>query len=232
MKRKFYPLADRVLIQDIKGDPKVGAIEVPEQVRDWRKPNLGVVRALGPGRALQSGEVVPIGRKSLSLGRDLECGDVVYYEANRGLVLAEDTREYEQSEFLVLGEERLAVLIVGNGSEDVRLYPLGDRLIIRDEESQGCTPGGLFVPDTARQWYRPNRGHVTGVGPGRLLENGKLIPVGGSASQIKVGDLVQYGPVSGLKLPDRHGDYRESGLLVMTSADIVGIWREVEESDE
>ena len=63
----------------------------------------------------------------------------------------------------------------------VRLQPLGDRVVVEREESEEKTPGGIVLPDTAKD--KPARGRVVSVGPGRVLEDGSR-----STMQVKVGD--------------------------------------------
>lgn len=64
------------------------------------------------------------------------------------------------------------------------LEPLG-------EHKEGKTKSGLYLPETASK-ERPEQGKVISVGPGKLDEDGKRIPVG-----VKKGDIVlftKYGP--------------------------------------
>jgi chaperonin GroES len=69
--------------------------------------------------------------------------------------------------------------------------PLGDRVLIqRLEETEDKTPGGIYIPDTAKE--KPQRGKVVAVGPGRLTEEGKRLPM-----DVKAGDEVLFGKYSG-----------------------------------
>ena len=52
----------------------------------------------------------------------------------------------------------------------MNLQPLGDRVIIRRDESEEVTAGGLYLPDSAKN--KPARGVVVSVGDGRLLDDG------------------------------------------------------------
>jgi len=70
------------------------------------------------------------------------------------------------------------------------LHPLGDRLVVLAEEAKGKTPGGILLPDTAKQ--KPLRGKVVAVGPGRMTDAGTIIALG-----VKIGDTVLYGKYSG-----------------------------------
>lgn len=54
--------------------------------------------------------------------------------------------------------------------------PAPGRVVIKPlEEEQNVTPGGLVIPDSAKE--RPVLGEVVAVGEGRLLDNGQRAPV-------------------------------------------------------
>ena len=65
----------------------------------------------------------------------------------------------------------------------MKLRPLQDRVLIRRVEPEAKTPGGIFIPDTARE--KPVEGDVVAVGPGLRDEHGKLHPL-----EVKAGDRV------------------------------------------
>ncbi len=52
----------------------------------------------------------------------------------------------------------------------LKLQPLGDRIVVKREESLDRTDGGIYLPDSAKD--KPTRGTVVSVGDGKLLENG------------------------------------------------------------
>ena len=55
---------------------------------------------------------------------------------------------------------------------DIR--PLHDRLLVkRIEESEEKTGGGIIIPDSAKE--KPQRGKVTAVGNGKVLEDGTRV---------------------------------------------------------
>ncbi len=72
----------------------------------------------------------------------------------------------------------------------LRLQPLGERLVVQREESEGRTAGGILLPDTAKE--KPTRGKVIAVGNGRLLKDGTR-----SALQLKAGDRVLFSTYAG-----------------------------------
>jgi chaperonin GroES len=74
------------------------------------------------------------------------------------------------------------------------MKPLSNYILIEPEAAETMTPGGLHVPETAKE--KPQRGKVVAVGPGRT-EAGVLIPPG-----VAVGDLLLYGKYSGAEVSE------------------------------
>lgn len=91
------------------------------------------------------------------------------------------------------------------------LKPLADRVVVKPSEPEERTKGGIIVPDTAKE--KPVWGEVIAVGPGRVSDDGKQIPV-----EVKVGDRVLYGKYSGTEVTI---DGEE--LLIMRESDIFAI---------
>ena len=58
----FKPLQDRIVIKQDEGDEKVGSIIVPQGARE--KPMKGTVVAVGPGRVIETGELIVPGVKA------------------------------------------------------------------------------------------------------------------------------------------------------------------------
>ena len=52
------------------------------------------------------------------------------------------------------------------------MRPLHDRVWIRPLNAETVTPGGIVIPDVAKK--KPQCGIVESVGPGALLEDGKI----------------------------------------------------------
>lgn len=67
----------------------------------------------------------------------------------------------------------------------VSLQPIGDRIVVEREGSEGKTAGGILLPDSAKD--KPSRGRVVSLGTGRLLADGSRAPM-----QLKVGDRVIF----------------------------------------
>jgi chaperonin GroES len=95
----------------------------------------------------------------------------------------------------------------------LNIKPLQDRVVIRPlEETAQTTAGGIVIPDTAKE--KPQLGEVVAVGPGRLNEEGKKIPVG-----VKVGDKVFHTKYGGTNVKIDGDEYiilREDDILAIT----------------
>ncbi len=87
--------------------------------------------------------------------------------------------------------------------------PLGERVVIKPIEQDQTTKGGIFLPDTAKE--KPQEGEVVAVGPGRVSEDGKRIPM-----ELSNGDRVIYSKFAGTEYKDGDDEYlilRESDIL-------------------
>jgi chaperonin GroES len=73
------------------------------------------------------------------------------------------------------------------------LKPLGDRLIVKAMEAEETTAGGIVIPDTAKE--KPQKGEVIAVGPGKQLDNGKIVPI-----EVSVGDTIYYAKYGGTEV--------------------------------
>lgn len=88
-------------------------------------------------------------------------------------------------------------------AKQLNLKPLDDRVVVEPIEAEERTPGGIVLPDTAKE--KPQRGTVLAVGPGKLLENGQR-----STMSVAVGDEVIFGKYAGT---DIEIDGREIKIL-------------------
>jgi chaperonin GroES len=94
---------------------------------------------------------------------------------------------------------------------DIKLQPLGDRVVIEREESEERTAGGIYLPDTAKE--KPSRGVVVAVGDGRLLKDGTRAPM-----QVKKGDHVLFSSYAGDTIKIGDDEY-----LLMREDDVLAI---------
>jgi len=93
----------------------------------------------------------------------------------------------------------------------MKIRPLHDRVIVKRIEDERKTASGIVIPDTAAE--KPDQGEVLAVGTGKILDDGKVRPLG-----VKVGDRVLFGKYSGQTVKV-HGEE----LLVMREEDIMGV---------
>jgi chaperonin GroES len=94
----------------------------------------------------------------------------------------------------------------------MKIRPLQDRIVVKRLESEGKTKGGIIIPDTAKE--KPIEGRVVAVGNGKVLKNGKQLPL-----DVKVGDVVLFGKYSGTEIKldgEEHVLIREDDVLAVT----------------
>ena len=92
-----------------------------------------------------------------------------------------------------------------------KIRPLHDRVIVKREEDERKTPGGIVIPDTATE--KPSKGRVLAVGNGKILEDGTTRPL-----DVKVGDKVLFGKYSGTEVKVDGDD-----VLVMREEDLLAV---------
>jgi chaperonin GroES len=91
------------------------------------------------------------------------------------------------------------------------IRPLQDRIIVERLESEEKTPGGLFIPENAKE--KPQRGRVIAAGNGRVREDGTVQPL-----DVKEGDLILFGKYAGTETKVAGTEY-----LIMREDDVLGI---------
>jgi chaperonin GroES len=93
----------------------------------------------------------------------------------------------------------------------MKIRPLNDRVLVLRIDEEEKTSGGIIIPDTAKE--KPQEGKVVAVGPGKLDDDGKRIPL-----EVKKNDRVLFGKYSGT-------DIKIDGVehLIMGEDDILGI---------
>jgi len=92
--------------------------------------------------------------------------------------------------------------------------PLYDRILIKRVAATEMTPGGLIVPDTAKE--KPQEGEVIAVGSGRVLSDGKVREI-----SLGVGDRILFGKYTGdeIKLEGiEHIILREEDVLAVVES--------------
>lgn len=93
----------------------------------------------------------------------------------------------------------------------MNIKPLADRVVVRPMEEAEVKKGGIIIPDTAKE--KPMQGEIVEVGPGRINDDGKHMPV-----EVKKGDRILYGKYSGTEVTVDGEEY-----LIMRESDIFAI---------
>ena len=88
--------------------------------------------------------------------------------------------------------------------------PLGGRVLVEPIEQDEMTPGGIILPETAKE--KPQEGKILAVGPGDRDDEGKRI-----ALDVKVGDKVLFAKYSGTEVK-----MDGKKLLILRESDILG----------
>lgn len=89
------------------------------------------------------------------------------------------------------------------------LVPLADRIVITPLKQDEITASGLVIPDTVKE--KPQQGEVVAVGPGRLDDNGKRVPL-----EVAVGDRILYAKYTGTEIKLDKDEY-----IVLNEKDIL-----------
>ena len=91
----------------------------------------------------------------------------------------------------------------------VSITPLEDRIVVKPLDAEQTTASGLVIPDTAKE--KPQEGEVLAVGPGRVDDNGKRVPV-----DVTVGDKVIYSKYGGTEVK-----YAGEEYLILSARDVL-----------
>lgn len=91
------------------------------------------------------------------------------------------------------------------------IKPLFDNVLIRPLEGETKTPGGIVLPETAKE--KPQMGKVMAVGPGGVTDDGKRIRM-----VVKVGQKVMYKKWGGNEIKVEGGEW-----LLVEQKDILAI---------
>ena len=93
----------------------------------------------------------------------------------------------------------------------ISIKPLEDRIVVQTLEAEQTTASGLVIPDTAKE--KPQEGKVLAVGPGRVDDSGKRIPV-----DVAEGDVVIYSKYGGTEIK-----YQDEEYLILSARDVLAV---------
>jgi len=91
----------------------------------------------------------------------------------------------------------------------IRIVPLGDKVVLRRQEAESKTAGGIVLPDSAKD--KPQRGEVVAVGDGHVKKDGTRV-----ALTVKEGDRVIFSSYAGDEIKINDDEFlllRESDIL-------------------
>ena len=93
----------------------------------------------------------------------------------------------------------------------VNMKPLGNNLIVEPIEEEEVSPGGIVLPDTAKE--KPQRGVVLAAGPGLRLENGER-----QEMDVEEGDKVLFAKYGGTEI-----EQDDRTLMILSEDDVLAI---------
>ncbi|MDR1375335.1 MAG: co-chaperone GroES [Holosporaceae bacterium] len=96
-------------------------------------------------------------------------------------------------------------------SKTVNFVPLKDRVLVKRIDQEAKSPGGIIIPDTAKE--KPMEGEILAVGSGVRDDNGTLHPL-----EVKVGDRVLFAKWGGNEVKVDGEEY-----TILKESDILGI---------
>ena len=94
---------------------------------------------------------------------------------------------------------------------DLKMKPLGSRVVVEPLEQDGVTSAGIYVPETAKE--KPQKGVVLAVRPGDRDDEGKRI-----AMDVKKGDTVLFAKYGGTEIK-----MENKKLLILRESDLLAI---------
>lgn len=92
--------------------------------------------------------------------------------------------------------------------KDMRIKPLGNRIVLKQKKAEETTKSGIFIPDSAKE--KPQEAIVAAVGPGKCVD-GKVMPV-----SVKEGDTVIYSKYAGTEIKFEDEEY-----TIVSEGDII-----------
>lgn len=94
---------------------------------------------------------------------------------------------------------------------DIKIKPLGDRVLVEAVEETEVEKGGIIIPDTAKE--KPQEAIVVALGTGKKDDDGNVIPF-----EVKVGDKVLTSKYGGTDIKFDEKEYK-----ILSSSDILAV---------
>ena len=92
------------------------------------------------------------------------------------------------------------------------INPTNDRILVKPIDEGEQTYGSIVIPDMGKE--KPEIGEVLAVGPGRLSEYGKMIPI----RSCKVGDIVMVPKIGTLRV-----DFEGQEFYIAQDREVLGV---------
>jgi len=89
---------------------------------------------------------------------------------------------------------------------EVKIKPLGTRVLVEVDKAETKTASGIIIPDSAQE--KPQRGKVVAVGKGTKDEE----------MELKVGDAILYGRYAGTEIK-----YEGKEYMIMQQSDVLAV---------
>lgn len=96
----------------------------------------------------------------------------------------------------------------------MNLKPVGDRIVVKQDEAQETTAGGLYIAADSKE--KPQTGVVLAVGEGKINNEGNHLPM-----PVKEGDRVLYGKYGGTEV-----DVDGVKVMILRADDIYAVFAE------
>jgi chaperonin GroES len=93
----------------------------------------------------------------------------------------------------------------------MKIRPMNDGVLVLRVEEKQKTVGGIIIPDSAKE--KPQEGKVVGVGPGKMGDDGKRVPL-----DVKAGDRILFSKFAGTEIKIDNVEH-----LFMKEDDILGV---------
>jgi len=100
---------------------------------------------------------------------------------------------------------------MAKAAPELKIRPLGEKVLIKRLEAEEKTKGGIVLPDAAKE--KPQKGTVLAIGDGKLLKDGTR-----GAFQVKKGDKVLFSSYAGTEIKV---DGEE--LMLMDESDVLAV---------
>jgi len=93
----------------------------------------------------------------------------------------------------------------------MKIKPLTDKILVQRLEAETKTPGGIVLPDNAKE--KPQKGKIISVGSGKILEDGSK-----KKMQVKKGDMVLFTSYAGTEIKISGKEH-----LIMSESDVLAV---------